>query len=178
MHSAARCKADEWAYVSFVAVGSASPRSDGVSDGLDQCDRCGRVWWLAVGDGVDLTGKAPYFGDVDVGVAVGLQHKSGQSRDAFAGSEGLHDEHIVAEIPDARGESSFLLTQDEELLPAPFATHDPREVAMPGDAVVGSLTHEVIGSSTMGQAKSFFLDGVAGVAVDECDIDLAVSQRP
>jgi hypothetical protein len=46
------------------------------------------------------------------------------------------------------------------------------------DAVVGSLAHEVdrvVGH--VDQAKSLVLDRVLGVAVDECDVDLAVSQR-
>jgi hypothetical protein len=32
--------------------------SDGISDGLNQCDGGGRVWRLAIGHGVDLAGEA------------------------------------------------------------------------------------------------------------------------
>jgi hypothetical protein len=55
---------------------------------------------------------------------------------------------------------------------------DPGRVAMVRDAVVRSLAHEVdrvVGD--VDQAKSLFLDRVVGVAVDECDVDLAVSQH-
>jgi hypothetical protein len=111
--------------------------------------------------------------------AVGLQRKSGQGRDAYAGGdEGLHDDHVVAGGCDAWRES-FLPTHGDQLVPAPLATADPGGVAMVRDAVVGSLDHEVdrvVGD--VDQAKSFFLYRVVGVAVAECDVDLAVSQRP
>jgi hypothetical protein len=71
--------------------------SDGISDCLDQCDRGGRVWRLAVGCGVDLAGVVGELGGVDVGSAVGLERESGLGRYAGAcGNERLHDDDVVA----------------------------------------------------------------------------------
>jgi hypothetical protein len=57
---------------------------------LDQSGSSGRVWWLAVGDRVDLTGVTGYFGGLNVGVAVSLERKPRQGGDALAcGDEGL-----------------------------------------------------------------------------------------
>jgi hypothetical protein len=108
-----------------------------------------------------------------------LECKSRQGCDALSGGdEGLNDDHVIAEEPDARGEV-FLLTHGEQLVSASLATADPSGVAMVHKAIVGSPAHEVDRIvDDVAQAKPFFLVGVFGVAVDEGDIDLALSQHP
>jgi hypothetical protein len=57
---------------------------------------------------VDLTGVTGYLSDFNVRVVVGSERKPGQDRDAFAGGdEGFHDNHVVAEEPDAWSEAFF-----------------------------------------------------------------------
>ena len=66
----------------------------------------------------------------------------------------------------------------DQLDSAQLAAADPGRVAMVREAVVGSLAHEVdrLGGD-VDQAKSVFLERAVGVALDECDVDLAVSQH-
>lgn len=71
--------------------------SGGVVDGLDQGGGGGRVWRLAVRDGVELAAVAIDFGAVNAGSAVSLEGESWQGRDAYAGCDKcLYDDHVVA----------------------------------------------------------------------------------